>query len=67
MRGNTLTRRTALSRAPLAAAIWLAIGSTVAIAQDSAPAADAEKTSEQKKENGAVLETITVTAQKRTE
>ncbi len=67
MRGNTLTRRTALSRAPLAAAIWLAIGSTVAIAQDSAPAADAEKKSEQKKDDGAVLETITVTAQKRTE
>jgi outer membrane receptor protein involved in Fe transport len=64
---GTLTRRTALSRAPLAAAIWLAIGSTVAIAQDSAPAADAEKKSEQKKDDGAVLETITVTAQKRTE
>ena len=63
MRGNTQPRRTALSRAPLAAAICLAIGTTVVVAQDNAPAADAAKATEEKKEDGAVLETITVTAQ----
>ncbi len=67
MRGNTQPGRTALSRAPLAAAIWLAIGATVVVAQDNAPAADAAKAAEEKKEDGAVLETITVTAQKRSE
>ncbi len=67
MRGNTHARRTTLSRAPLAAAIWLAIGSAVAIAQDAAPAAETTKATEDKKEGSAVLETITVTAQKRTE
>ena len=67
MRGNTHARRTTLSRAPLAAAIWLAIGSTVAIAQDTAPTAEAEPASEENKEDGAVLDTITVTAQKRSE
>ncbi len=58
-------KRFKLSRAPLAAAIWLAM-SSVALAQDSAPAADPEAAA--KAEDGeAVLETITVTAQKRTE
>ncbi|AVP96108.1 TonB-dependent receptor [Ahniella affigens] len=60
MRKHKQHGRSVLSRAPLAAAIWLAI-STVAIAQDDAAATDeAEK-------DGATLETITVTAQKRTE
>lgn len=58
-------KRFKLTRAPLATAIWLAM-SSLALAQDSAPAADPEAAA--KVEDGeAVLETITVTAQKRTE
>jgi len=53
-------RKHALGRAPLAAAIWLAF-SGFAMAQDEPAAADEEKRDE------AVLEAITVTAQKRTE
>jgi outer membrane receptor protein involved in Fe transport len=61
MRGKKTTRHPNLSRTQLAAAIWLAIGGTVALAQDTAPADEAQK------EGSTVLETITVTAQKRTE
>jgi len=54
----------ALSRAPLAAAVWLAMGS-LAFAQDSAPAA--AESGDEENDDRAVLETITVTAQKRSE
>ncbi len=56
--------RMALSRAPLAAAVWLAMGS-LAFAQDSAPAA--AESGDEESDDRAVLETITVTAQKRSE
>ena len=59
-------KRFVLARAPLAAAIWLAMGS-LAIAQDApAPAAE-EGTAASEEDGDAVLETVTVTAQKRTE
>ncbi len=58
-------KRFKLARAPLATAIWLAMSSVV-LAQDSAPAADPEVAAKAE-EGEAVLETITVTAQKRTE
>ena len=63
---NRTSTRRALGRAPLAAAVWLAMGS-MAFAQDSAPAADAAKDASEEGDDRAVLETIMVTAQKRTE
>ncbi|MBK6435185.1 MAG: Plug domain-containing protein [Rhodanobacteraceae bacterium] len=55
-----------MARAPLAAAIWVAM-STAAVAQEAAPAPATETTVGDKKDGDAVLQTITVTAQKRTE
>ena len=49
------------ARLPLAAAIYLAVGSA-AFAQEAAPAPEPQKNTE-----AATLDTITVTAQKRTE
>jgi outer membrane receptor protein involved in Fe transport len=61
---HTNGRRAAVARAPLAAAIWMAM-SSLAFAQDSAPAAEPESKEESGDERA--LETITVTAQKRSE
>ncbi len=59
-------KRLVMARAPLAAAIWVAM-STAAVAQEAAPAPATETTVGDKKDGDAVLQTITVTAQKRTE